>query len=85
MDRSAPQHPERHANQQDTADSRAVSAEGCQLFKGDQRRQRRDDGEIHHAAGKQQEHQSPAAAHAQSAVLNTHAEGASHPSAPAAH
>ena len=82
---SAHEHPESCGNQQHAADPRAVHAERRQFFECDKCRQRRDDGQVHHAAGKQQQHQRPAAAHAIGAVLEAHTERTGQSSAPAAH
>jgi hypothetical protein len=56
--------PDTQTNQRDAADERTGHAERRDLFEKHDRRHGDDDREIHHAAGKQQQHQRPAAAQA---------------------
>ena len=82
--RLAHEHHESSRDQEQAADSRAVQTERRDFFKCHERRQGRDDEQVHHAAREQQQHQCPAAANAVHAVLESHTERTRRPIAPTA-
>ena len=81
----SPHRSDSSGHQEHAGDPCGVQAKGHQFFECDECGQRGNDRQVHHAPGKQQQHQRPAAADAVGAVLDAHDERTRPSTTPSAH